>query len=425
MLSDLLASEFKMHWRGLPLSRSSFSVSEIEALGWNALNGDLLTPLLVLKESALAHNIELMSEFCRENNVLHAPHAKTPMSPQLAWQLVDAGSWGTTVATIDQVRVMRKYGPNRLFLANQLVERQALRWIASEHDSDPEFDFFCLVDSDDGVELMDSVLKQARLSRPLKVLIEVGMPGGRGGCRDIEAVARTAEAIAKSETMTLVGVEIYEAMAAKGNTLAEKINAVDEALAFARQSFEFVRQNQLIARSGQILSAGGSLYFDRVVAAFEHYRPDPEVSIVLRGGCVVTHEIGDNDHVSPLAGRSVESNTLKQALELWALVISRPEKGLAVLNFGKRDAPFDKGKPVAFSVRSYEGDIRELTEPLTIRSINDHHTVIETGPAHGDLAVGDLVGFHVAHPCTAFDKWRLVPVVDDTYTVTDGIVTFF
>ena len=38
---------------------------------------------------------------------------------------------------------------------------------------------------------------------------------------------------------------------------------------------------------------------------------------------------------------------------------------------------------------------------------------------------GALVGARIVHPCTAFDKWRLVPLVDDDYTVVDAIRTFF
>ena len=42
-----------------------------------------------------------------------------------------------------------------------------------------------------------------------------------------------------------------------------------------------------------------------------------------------------------------------------------------------------------------------------------------------DLRVGDLVGCGISHPCTAFDKWRLIPVVDDNYGVVDAVLTYF
>jgi D-serine dehydratase len=42
-----------------------------------------------------------------------------------------------------------------------------------------------------------------------------------------------------------------------------------------------------------------------------------------------------------------------------------------------------------------------------------------------DLRVGDLVGCGISHPCTAFDKWRLIPVVDDEYRVIDAVPKYF
>ena len=42
-----------------------------------------------------------------------------------------------------------------------------------------------------------------------------------------------------------------------------------------------------------------------------------------------------------------------------------------------------------------------------------------------NFAVGDLIGLGISHPCTTFDKWRLVPLVNDQYDVIDCIQTFF
>ncbi|HEY6740692.1 MAG TPA: amino acid deaminase, partial [Actinopolymorphaceae bacterium] len=40
-------------------------------------------------------------------------------------------------------------------------------------------------------------------------------------------------------------------------------------------------------------------------------------------------------------------------------------------------------------------------------------------PGTSDLEVGDRVCLGVAHPCTAFDKWRVVPIVDDERRIVD------
>jgi D-serine deaminase-like pyridoxal phosphate-dependent protein len=63
------------------------------------------------------------------------------------------------------------------------------------------------------------------------------------------------------------------------------------------------------------------------------------------------------------------------------------------------------------------------------RKLNDQHAFVEL-PTGVQLGVGDLVVFGLSHPCTMFDKWRVVPVVssiDDVEdaAVTDLIETFF
>ncbi len=44
--------------------------------------------------------------------------------------------------------------------------------------------------------------------------------------------------------------------------------------------------------------------------------------------------------------------------------------------------------------------------------MNDQHAFVRF-PADVDLRVGDVLRLGISHPCTAFDKWGLLPVVDD------------
>jgi D-serine dehydratase len=59
-----------------------------------------------------------------------------------------------------------------------------------------------------------------------------------------------------------------------------------------------------------------------------------------------------------------------------------------------------------------------------VLGLYDQHTCLRT-PEGRPLRIGDLVSFGISHPCTTFDKWQLLYVVDDDYTVTEGIRTFF
>ena len=56
--------------------------------------------------------------------------------------------------------------------------------------------------------------------------------------------------------------------------------------------------------------------------------------------------------------------------------------------------------------------------------MNDQHAYLRI-PEDADLEVGDLVGSGISHPCTTFDKWRLLLTVDDGYRITGAIRTFF
>ena len=69
------------------------------------------------------------------------------------------------------------------------------------------------------------------------------------------------------------------------------------------------------------------------------------------------------------------------------------------------------------------GALRDVRGRMTVTDTNDQHAYLRV-PPDDPLAVGDLVGCGISHPCTAFDKWRLIPVVDDAYTVVDAYHTF-
>ena len=56
--------------------------------------------------------------------------------------------------------------------------------------------------------------------------------------------------------------------------------------------------------------------------------------------------------------------------------------------------------------------------------VDDQHAYIEV-PAACEIAVGDYVGLGISHPCTTFDTWRVMWIVDDAYDVVDVATTRF
>lgn len=422
-LAALLDEPVDWRYKGRPADRRPLTLAELGRDGWNLLHGDLLLPAMVLKESALDHNIALVARYCDEHGVFLAPHGKTTMAPQLFSRQLEAGAWGITAATVAQVSVYRRFGVARIVLANELVERGALRWIADELELDAGFDFYCLADSVRAVEAMTAALRGVELTRPLQVLVEVGVPGGRAGCRTLDEAAAVARAVGDSAALALAGVEGFEGVIG-GPDVDETLAAVDDFLERVRElTLELGRGGAFAGRDEIVVTAGGSAYFDRVVAVLgARWELDLPVRVVLRGGCYVTHDSGLYDRLSPLGEREGDER-LQAALEAWGVVLSRPEPDLAIVGLGKRDVPFDVDLPVPLHV-ARDGSLREADGELIVTALNDQHAFVRVLPGC-DLEVGDLVGCGISHPCLAFDRWPLLLLVDDAYTVVGGVRTFF
>ena len=100
----------------------------------------------------------------------------------------------------------------------------SLRWARDELAADPSLDLYCLVDSTDAVATMAGHWTASE--RPLQVLVELGYPGGRSGCRTIEEALEVATTVGRVRELTLVGVEGYESGRARDRSPAS-LDAVD------------------------------------------------------------------------------------------------------------------------------------------------------------------------------------------------------
>jgi D-serine deaminase-like pyridoxal phosphate-dependent protein len=391
-------------------------------------------PVMVLRDSALRQNIDSMAAYCAAAGVLHAPHGKTAMAPQLIARQLAAGAWAVTAATIAQAQVYRAFGVARVMIANQITERGAAEWLARELAADPGFDCYAYVDSLAGVALLDGAALSVGPGRPLKVLVELGYPGGRAGCRSIEdalAVARTVESAAGLE---LAGAAGYEGGIHRDDQQAT-LAAVAEFCADLRTLGGLLPAPPRGA-APHILSAGGSSYFDVVCRELSAARPGEEPArIVLRSGAYISHDHGHyaatgpgSREVSPGPG-SPAIPVFAPALELWANVLSVPEPGLAIVNAGRHDVSNDQGMPVPLRIRAAGpagpgADGYRAAAGMRVVRLDDQHGYLSMSKP-GGLSPGDLVSLGITHPCTSFDKWRVIPVVDDDDRVVDAVHTFF
>jgi len=416
--------------KGLPAGIDTLDPRTIGSRGYHVLREDLPLPLALLKASALEHNARWMRAFLASAGVAIAPHGKTTMSPELFARQMADGAWGITVATVQQLRVCRDAGIARVLMANQLVGRQAVAYVLDELARDPGFEFLSIVDSVALVDRLAAAAKARHAGRPLSLLVECGFAGGRTGCRTVEDAMAVARRVAAARPwLTLAGIEGYEG-AAPGATLAERESRIVELVAFMTEVAGRSVAEGLIDADPVLLSAGGSAYFD-LVTALPRVAGGRRAQVILRSGCYLTH---DSDRYALAAARMRERTPsivalgegLRDAIEVWSYVQSRPEPALAILTMGKRDVPYDIHLP--YPRWRFRPGVDAKPVPLaggfTITALNDQHAYLAL-PADASLGVGDMVGCAISHPCTTFDKWRFMPIVDDDYRVVDAITTHF
>jgi D-serine dehydratase len=426
-LAEVSAEMLGPRDKGFPAERAPFPLGTAAQQRLSLLRGDLPLPVAVLRESALAHNARWFGDFLAATGASLAPHGKTTCSPQLFADQLRDGAWGLTVADVRQARLAVQAGAPRVLMANQIATAgDARRWagLVAEH---PAVRFVTLTDSPAQLALLDAARPAGA---PLDLLVELGIPGGRTGCRSVGDALALARAVRATPGLRLAGVEAFEGLHVTGDAAGDAAR-IGGWMADLTALAERCDQSGLFDGLDEVLvSAGGSAAYDLVVAGVRPRLARP-MRVVLRSGCYLSHDDGRyRRHAQALAERravpGVPAGTLRAALEVWAAVQSRPEPDRAIVTLGRRDVGTDAGPPVPRWHLRPGRDERPLAAPphWRVTGHNDQHGYLSVGAAD-DLAVGDWIGFGVSHPCTTFDKWRLIWGVDDDGCVVRAIRTYF
>jgi len=415
-------------WKGWPPQLAPSRVRDIAKLRLNLFEGDLPTPVAILRRRALAINSEWMRHFLRRTGAVICPHGKTTMAPQLFALQLDDGAWGITVATRQQLAVARRAGLKRLIVANEIVTRLDMEWIATDLDLDPDVQLYLYVDSLSLVRSW-SETRRRRPGRPITLLLEVGYSGGRTGTRTLDEALEIAEAIHAEPNLQLCGIAGFEGLIPH----EAAISSAQPIQSFLDRMVDVAKActaRGLFATDRVILTAGGSAYYDWVAQRLTQANLGQPSIVVLRSGCYLTQDHDFYAHrIEEIAGRSpnIGDDIVRPvpALEVWATVQSRPEAERVVCSIGKRDVgfDFDLPRPIAWCRPGQDAKPQPL-EGHRVEGLNDQHALVRV-PENSPLQVGDLVGFGVSHPCTTFDRWPLLYLIDETGTVIGGIRTYF
>ncbi|MBZ9610752.1 amino acid deaminase [Rheinheimera maricola] len=399
--------------------KSATPLAEKPAL--NLLQQDICLPAALLKQTAIQHNLQWMQRFAQASGVLLAPHGKTSMTPWLFQQQLAVGAWGITVATAYQAQVAAQAGAKRIILANQLVGVANMAIIAALLAGGTEL--FVCIDHADNANALAAFFATEQIVLP--VLIELGVPGGRCGCRSNQQAVALAKHIAGLPALALAGIEFYEGVINTNDTEHSVRQFVQQAAALCKALLRL----QLFKHTNLLISGAGSAWYDIVAAELSKATLPPTMQTVLRPGCYVSHDRG----IYQQAQQLIEQRSalacklgagLHNALELAVYVQSLPEPGLAVLGFGKRDAAFDAGLPQAIAIYRNGQMLSDKLQDCQTTKLMDQHAFWRYSPALTPK-IGDIVILGASHPCLTFDKWRTLWLTDNDYNLLQQVDTCF
>jgi D-serine dehydratase len=420
---------YNANCKSFPLTVSPLREEGVAAQRWSLLADDLAYPLAVLSRSALSHNLAWMQAFAQRKGVHLAPHGKTTMSPELFRMQLASGAWGLTFATIFQLGVGVQAGVRKAIIANQVLAAADLAGLRNLLQAHGDLQVWFLVDSLAQLRLVEQWADSQPNFQPFDVLLEIGVPGKRTGCRSQDEALSLAKAIAASAAVRLCGVECYEGNAAQCDSDHDVAAVTD----LVRRVLDITRAcdaQHLFAMDKILLTAGGSAVFDLVLPLLTSSGLSKPVEGVLRSGCYITHDHGHYQrYLNLVQQREGLQDSLLPALEVWTMVQSVPEPGLAFLSCGRRDISYDIELPMP--QRLARAGVRHLRDVVNtppdwrITALNDQHAYLQFDPAGLAPVVGDRVVLGQSHPCTTFDKWRWMVIAEDDGLVTGAIRTCF
>jgi D-serine dehydratase len=401
--TTVIESRFK----GFPIDSYGKTLEQFLATKPNLFTANFQFPIMVLKESAVKNNIAQMMSFCNSVNAELAPHVKTTMSPQLAQMQVAAGARALTVANFWQGSIFLKYGFKNLIIANEVLDPTAIAEIAKiNKQKQAEIIFYV-----DSILALEIIQKFTPLEGEQNLFIEIGAENGRGGVRELSLVEQLAQRIKADQRLNLIGVTGFEGAvpdAARGRRGERKISKFCQKIVAAAELAYPYKSDQPF-----VISAGGSAYFD--IVARELNKFEKPRRLLLRSGGYITHDHKYYEEIYPFASTD---RSFQPAIEVWGQVISKPERDFGVLNLGKRDIGNDLHNPIP--IKSYDGQVKSFS--AVIEKLNDQHGYLR---GKQEFSLAQLIGLGISHPCTTFDKWGLIPLVNDDYDLIDCIQTFF
>jgi len=330
------------------------------------------TPALLLYIGGVEKNIKTMATYFADKPCKLRPHMKTHKLPLISHKQIEAGAIGITCAKLGEAKIFLEAGIRHVLIANEIVGRtkiQRLIHLAGYGDL-----IVCVDQFENAKEISEAAGEQ---DRKINVLVEIDVGLGRCGVNPGKPALELVQKLSQLKHLGFRGVMGYE-----GGMFIENPEKKKKQTCECNQ--RLVETKELIERNGfpvEIVTAGGSNTFD------------------LTGTYPGITDIQVGSYVTMDSYNRYYGLHFDQAVTVLATVISRPEKGRAVIDAGMKSLSSDNGLPAC-------------TDPgITVSRLNEEHGHIKIESPERDLRVGDKIELIPSHGCTTipfYDRYVVI-----------------
>jgi len=278
----------------------------------------LTTPALVIDLDRLEANIASMAAHARAHGYALRPVAKIHKSVEIARRQSAAGALGTCCATLAEAEAMVDGGIAGVLLFTSVVTPAKIERLAALNARADGL----IVAVDDARNADDLAEAARRSGRPLEVLVDIEVGGGRTGIADPAAVVALTRHVAARDGLVYAGVQGYngnhQALAGYAERRRIELAVLDD----LRRFLDALHAADLAPR---IVSGGGTGSHDI----------DYEAGVLteVQVGTYVVMDVYYRDTVM----RRDEAHPFAHALFVQATVISNAQEGFVITDGGAKE----------------------------------------------------------------------------------------
>ena len=330
------------------------------------------TPALLLYMDEVEKNIRTMASYFADKPCKLRPHMKTHKLPLISHKQIEAGAIGITCAKLGEATVFLEAGIRHVLIANEIVGRtkiQRLVHLAGYGDL-----IVCVDQFENAKEISEAAGEQGR---KINVLVEVDVGLARCGVKPGKPALELIQKLSQLKHLRFRGIMGYE-----GGMFIENLEEKKKQTHECNQ--HLVETKEMIERNGfpvEIVTAGGSNTFN------------------LTGIYPGITDIQVGSYVTMDSHNRYYGLDFEQAVTVLTTVISRPEKGRAVIDAGMKSLSADNGHPLC-------------RDPgIAVSKLNEEHGHIKIENPEHDLRVGDKIEIIPSHGCTTiplYDRYVVI-----------------